>query len=216
MIVQIKRIIIFLTIVYIAPRSFGQEIESDYQTRTNVTMSFTPVKKLKFEFSPELRWNEGFEAKLYLLESKAKYKLYDFLSVGAVYRFAINPRDIKSPEYINRFSFSALANKEFNRFDPFFRLRYTNDADDEVSNKAFLRYKFGLKYDIMDCKITPFVAAEAFHELDNNVMHKMRYSTGIDYKLFKGNYLELSYKFDYYMQEYKNKNIVTVGYKIKF
>jgi hypothetical protein len=138
------------------------------------------------------------------------------MELGATYRFGINPRENKDTEYANRYSFSATAKKDFNRFESAFRLRYTNDADDETSSEHFMRYKASLDYDIRKSKITPSVAVEAFQQLQDGGLYKMRYTAGMDYKLFKKNYLGLDYKFDYYQNEYKNRHIISVGYKIKF
>ena len=212
------RITIFiLTILLIVSRNtFAQDVENEFQTRTKLDLSFKPFKKFKLNFSPEFRFDEDFSLDKYHFEAEAEYKLLKFLEFGATYRFVVNPRDTKDTEYFNRYAFSTTAKKEFGRFEPAFRLRYSNYADDDVSDKNFMRYKVSLKYDIPDCKITPFVAAELFQNIDGGDMYKMRYSTGIDYKLFKKNYLGVSYKFDYYNTEYLNRHIISLGYKIKF
>jgi len=212
------RITIFiLTILLIVGKNtFAQDTENEFQTRTKLDLSFKPFKKFKLNISPEFRFNEDFSLDKYHFEAEAEYKLLKFLELGATYRFVVNPRDTKDTEYFNRYAFSTTAKKEFGRFEPAFRLRYSNYADDDVSDKNFMRYKASLKYDIPDCKITPFVAAELFQNADGGDMYKMRYSTGIDYKLFKKNYLGVSYKFDYYNTEYLNRHIISLGYKIKF
>lgn len=194
----------------------AQEIENDFQARTNVQIKYDPLKKLSLSVSPEVRFDESFSTDVYLLETKVKYKVLEFLSLNGIYRFAINPRENKGTEYLNRFSVGAVAQKKIGRFKPGFRLRYTDDADDATSDEQFLRYKAFVSYNIKNCKATPYVAAEAFHQLGDNLLYKMRYTAGLEYKLFKKNYLDLSYKFDYYQTEYKNKHIVTLGYKFKF
>ena len=194
----------------------AQEIENNFQTRTSAEFSFEPLKKLKLNLIPEVRFDENFALDKYLFEGEAVYKPVKFLSLGATYRFGGNLKDNKDTEYFNRFAFSATAKKEFKRFESAFRLRYTNDADDEVSNEDFLRYKASLKYNVRKSKITPFVGVEAFQRLSDAELYKMRYIAGIDYKLFKKNYLGVSYKFDYYKTEYLNKHIISLGYKIKF
>ncbi len=194
----------------------AQEIENQFQTRTELELTYKPIKKLKLSFIPQLRMDENFSLDKYLFEGAAEYKALKYLDFEAAYRFVVNPRDTKDTEYANRFAIGATVKKEFGRFEPAFRLQYTNDADDGGSAENFLRYKAKLKYDIAKCKITPYVAAEAFQQLDGSGLYKMRYSTGLDYKLFKNNYLGLSYKLDYYNKEYKNRHIVSLGYKFKF
>jgi len=207
----------FITLLFFAStKNQAQEIETDFQTRTALDLSFKPIKNLQLSFTPELRFDENFSLDKYVFEGGAEYKVLKFLELGATYRFGINPRDGKDTQYANRYSFSATAKKEFNRFQPAFRLSYTNDADDEVSNEKFLRYKASLDYNIRKSKITPFVGVEAFQRLSDADLYKMRYSAGLDYKLVKKNYLGVNYKFDYYQNEYKNRHIFSVGYKIKF
>lgn len=205
-----------ILLLFASTKNQAQEIENDFQTRTSAELSFEPFKKLKLNLIPELRFDENFALDKYLFEGEAVYKPVKFLSLGATYRFGGNLRDNKDTEYFNRFAFSATAKKEFKRFESAFRLRYTNDADDETGKEDFLRYKASLNYNIRKSKITPFVGLEAFQRLSDAELYKMRYTAGIDYKLFKKNYLGISYKFDYYEKEYKNRHILSVGYKIKF
>lgn len=195
---------------------FAQEIENKYQSRTELELSYKPIKKLKLTLIPQLRFDENLSLDKYLFEGEAEYKAFKFLELGATYRFVVNPRETKTTEYFNRYGFSATAKKEFGSFEPAFRLRFSNYADDDIDNKTFMRYKTSLKYDIPKCKITPFVAAELFQQTDGGDLYKMRYSTGFDYKLFKKNFVGASYRLDYYNKEYKNKHIFSVGYKIKF
>lgn len=196
--------------------AMAQEVENEFQSRIGLDLSYKPIKKIKLSFTPEMRFDENFSLDKYLFEGGVEYKPVKFLELEAIYRFAVNLRDNKDTEYANRYSFGATAKKEFGRFEPSFRLRYGNDADDAEDDEEFMRFKAKLKYDIANCKITPFVATEAFQELGDAELYKMRYSAGLDYKLFKNNYLQASYKFDYYNKEYKNRNIVSLGYKIKF
>jgi hypothetical protein len=97
------------------------------------------------------------------------------------------------------------------------RLRYTNDSDDELSSGNFLRYKAGLSYDIPNCKFTPYLAGEVFQLLnDESNIYKYRTAIGGKYKLKKNHYLKLDYKFDYYKTAYKNRHVLSVGYKLNF
>ncbi|GAF01604.1 DUF2490 domain-containing protein [Saccharicrinis fermentans] len=197
--------------------AIAQDVENEYQTRTELKLSFKPWKKVKVNVSPQLRFDESFTLDKSLIEGELEYKVLDLLTLGAAYRFIANQREKKDTEYLSRYSYSATAEKDFNRFEGAFRLMYSNYADDDDDDVLdFLRYKLSIKYDIAKCKITPSVSTELFQELNGSSVYKMRYSVGADYKLFKGNYLGVDYKFDYYKSEYRNKHIVSVGYKIKF
>lgn len=194
----------------------AQDIENNYQTRTLAEVSFEPLKNFKINLLPELRFEEDFTLDKYLIEGEVVYKAKKFLSLGASYRFGGNLREDKDTEYFNRFGLSATVKKDFNRFEAAFRLRYTNDSDDDISNQVYMRYKASVEYDIQNCKLTPFVGIEAFQEVPDAGLYKVRYLAGMDYKLFKNNYLGLNYKLDYFHNEYKNNHIVSARYKIKF
>nr|WP_319267097.1 DUF2490 domain-containing protein [uncultured Draconibacterium sp.] len=194
----------------------GQETENEFQTRTKLDLSFKPIKKVKFTISPELRFEDDFSLDKYLLEGELEYKASKLFTLGASYGLVGNVRNEKDTEYFGRYAFSATAEKKFGRFEPSFRLTYSNYADDDVDDKNFLRYKAKLKYDIPNFKINPYVSVQLFQDLNDSGLYKTRYAVGADYKLFKKNYLGVSYKFDYYNTEYRNRHIISLGYKIKF
>jgi long-subunit fatty acid transport protein len=190
------------------------DVENDYESRTSMTLTTKVAKNLKLSLSPELRFDNSFSLDKYLLEGKASYKCFDNLSLGLGYRFYANKRETKSTEYDNRFLLSMKYTKSINRFDPSFKISYTNDSDDD-SDTNLLRYKGELQYNIRKCKLTPWIGAEAFQSIDDGDLSKMRYFLGMDYKISKKNSIEASYKFDYFINELKNKHIVSIGYNIK-
>ncbi|WP_372755558.1 DUF2490 domain-containing protein [Labilibaculum sp.] len=190
------------------------DVENDFESRTAFELNSKVAKNLKVSISPEFRFDENFSLDKYLLEGKASYEIIDHLSLGAGYRFYANKRDTKSTEYDNRFLLSVKYKNSIQRFEPSIKMSYTNDSDDDSSSNL-LRYKGEVKYNIRKCKITPWIGAEAFHAVDDGDISKMRYFLGMDYKICKNNYIETSYKFDYFMNELKNKHIISIGYKIK-
>ncbi len=212
------KIYIIIGIVFLFPvaKTIAQDVENLYQTRTSFSMAYKPLKKLSLILTPEFRLDEQFSLDKYLIETEAEYKPIKLISLSAAYRFIGNPRDNKDTEYFHRYDLSVKAKKQFGRFEPELRIRYSNYADDDATNEDYLRYKASLEYDIPNFKINPYIGAEAFQQLSDGDLYKMRYSAGFDYKLFKKNYLGLSYKLDLYLKEYKNRHIFCVGYKIKF
>ncbi|WP_347840806.1 DUF2490 domain-containing protein [uncultured Draconibacterium sp.] len=196
--------------------AFAQEVENEFQTRTKLDLNFKPLKKVKFTISPELRFDDSFSLDKYLLEGELEYKASKLFTLGATYGLIGNVRDEKDTEYMGRYGFSATAEKKFGRFEPSFRLMYSNYADDDIDDKQFLRYKAKVKYDVPNFKINPYMAVQLFQDLNEGELYKTRYSVGADYKLFKKNYLGVSYEFDYYNSDYLNKHIINIGYKIKF
>jgi len=193
----------------------AQEVESNHQTRTSIELGYKLSDQFKLTLSPEYRFHENLLVDKYLFEGEAVYKPINILAIGATYRFVANLRDEKDTEYLNRIAFSATVKKDFNRFEPAFRLRYSNYADDAITDKEFIRYKGSFKYDIANCKITPSAGIEVFQQLSDFELYKTRYSVGMDYKLFKKNYFGVSYKFDSFAIEDKSTRILSLTYKLK-
>ena len=193
----------------------SQAIENDFQTRAEVKLSFSPIKKFKITFIPELRMDESFDIDKYLLETELSYKPIKDLSLSGSYRFVSNPRDTKATEYLHRFALTAEYSKSIKRWEPSFRIKYTNYTEDAFDGE-FLRYRAKLEYDIKNFKLTPYIRAEGFHDLSQDELYKMRYALGGKYKLNKKNSVRIGYMLDYYLQDYRNKHILTIGYNFKF
>lgn len=193
----------------------SQTTEDEFQTRSEIKLSYKPIDNIKIYVTPELRFDETFAADKFLLETGLAYKPIKFLELGGSYRYIVNYRDVKSTEYLHRFALDATLGKSFNRWKPSLRIRYTNYTEDN-SNSNYLRYKAKLEYNIKNCKLSPLIAAEAFNDLEDGTYYKMRYTLGADYKLNKKNAISIAYKLDYYLQDYLNKHILYVGYKYKF
>ncbi len=193
----------------------AQEVENSFQTRTEFKTSLKLSKKWKLQFTPELRFDENFDVSKYLFELKGIYKPIKNLSFGASYLYIINPRPNNPTEYLSRYAFDVEWGKDFKRWESSFRLKYTNYSED-ITNGNFLRYKAELGYDIKNSKLTPVISTEAYQELSDNELYKMRYGLGAKYKLNKKNAINFGYKLDYYLNNYQNKHILYLGYKIKF
>lgn len=210
-----KLSIAMLGILLLTPALLAQETENEFQARTAFDASFKLAKRLKWDIAPELRFEDQFKLDRAQLESELEYKAFDFLSVGARYQFIINYRDKKDTEYLNRYMLSATFNHDFDRWEPSFRLSYTDYTDDNDAS-SFLRYKGALAYNIKDCKLTPEVAIQGYHDLTNSDWYKVRYEVGFKYKLCKRNSIGIYYKLDYYLNELRNRHILDIGYKLKF
>lgn len=201
--------------LFLSQAAFAQDIENEYQTRTFVSLSIKPWEKLKISLSPELRFDEGFELDKYVVEGELNYSPIKLISIEGSYRFIGKQRKKKGTEYLHRYAFGIAAKKSIKRFEPSVGLRYTNYVDNGDENSSFLEYKGELGYNIKKLKLTPFMAFQLYQELVDNTLYKTRYSAGVDYSLSKRSSIQASYKFDYYMYEYKNKHIFKLGYKIK-
>jgi len=212
---QIKKIhYLIILLLILASSTKAQDVENEFQSRTSITLSTKLLKNLKVSINPELRFDKNFSLDKSLLEGKASYKLFDHFSMGAGYRFYANKRESKSTEYYNRYSLIAKYTKSYYRFDPSLKVSYSNFSDDE-SDSNMLRYKVAVKYNIRKSKYTPYAGLEIFQQTKDGDVHKVRYFIGTNYKICKKNYIEASYKFDYFQNEFKNRHIVSIGYKLK-
>lgn len=199
-----------------------------YKYRFGVDFQIKLAKGLKLNVEPEFRFNDGYD-KL-LLNAGVSYKTFGCIYWGATYRLDVDRVESASSsvdmsafgsgnydsEVYHRYAFDVTYKDKFGRFTPSFRLRYNNFADDEVTDKEFMRYRAKVKYNIRKSKITPHVAVEFYQELGDNMLYKSRFATGFDLKTGKDSNIGLDYKFDLFALEYKNANIFSVGYKYRF
>lgn len=220
-IIKTPKIWVFLAVIVMSLASqhiYAQEatIENEYNTwaEFKVSKKISPITKIFL--APEIRFDNTSGVDKFLMETGVKYNVLSFLRIGASYRFTANIRDTKSTEYLHRYAFDATAKTKFRRVEPEFRLQYTNYANtDEDSGINYLRYKSLVAYDIPKSKLTPFISAEAFHSLSESKFDKVRYTIGVDHKLFKNNYVGLDYKLDYYIDQFKNRHTIGISYKLK-
>ncbi len=211
---------VFLLLIAVSFSSFAEGVKGDPENEAKVRIGadfkFDLVKALDLTISPEMRFADGLSVDKYLFDAGLVYKTFGCVYWGATYRYVIDRQEYYSSENYGRYAFDVTYKDKFDRFTPSFRLRYNNYADEDVSEEEFLRYRAKLSYNIPRSKITPSVAIEAFHELDDNVLYKMRYSAGFDFKVDKSTSLSLDYKFDFFCVKYKNVHVISAGYKYKF
>ncbi|MFR9503258.1 MAG: DUF2490 domain-containing protein [Rikenellaceae bacterium] len=199
------------------------DVEVLYKYHFGVDLQYKLAKGLKINLEPEFRFNDGYDK--FLLSGGVTYKTFDCIYLGATYRIIVDRQESSSSingfglydsETYHRYAFDVTYKDKFGRFTPSLRVRYNNYSDDEIDDKEFLRYRAKVEYDIRKCKITPFISAEGYQSLDEDLLYKMRYATGFDLKTGKSSALSFDYAFDFFTLEYKNANIFSVGYKYKF
>ena len=65
---------IIVAMLFIACNSIiAQKTKNDFQSRTNLELSFKPLKKLRLNLSPEFRFDDNYSLDKYLIESEAEY-----------------------------------------------------------------------------------------------------------------------------------------------
>ena len=68
----------------------AQEVENDFQSRTDIKLSYKPIKNFKINFTPELRFNNNLQFDQYLFEGEIIYSPFKFIDIGTSYRFKGN------------------------------------------------------------------------------------------------------------------------------
>ncbi len=192
-----------------------KKVENDYQPRTYIGISFKPIKGLKVSLSPELRFDEDFSLKKYLVETELKYSLFNTIEAGTFYRYSGKLKKDKEVNYYSRLGFFISAEKEFFNFSPSTRIQYYTIYNEDKSS-SFLAYKLGVEYELKKLHLTPSIACELYQSLNKNIRYKNRYTAGLDYELTKWSSVEVCYKLDSYINKNRNKHIFCLGYKLKF
>ncbi len=201
----------------IATNASAQDVEREGQYRMGIDMGWKLAKGLKFNVAPQFRFGDGFSLDQFQVEAGLSYKTFGFLYWGVDYRLAVVPTaENINPEVNSKYGFSATLKQDFKRFTPSLRVMYTNYSDEDIDDKAFMKYRAKVEYNIRKSKFTPYVAVEAYQGMDEHLLAKMRYSTGFDFKVKKGRYLCVDYKFYFYTLKYKNRNVFDIGYKFRF
>lgn len=197
-------------------RSFAGALDTevDYRSQIAYELNWKLAKGLKFSLEPEIRFDRSFAIDSYQFGAGLRYKTLKYLYLGAGYRMIIIPTSSYESTTNNKFEFSATLKERFGRFTPSARVLYSNYADDEIDDKKFWRYRAKVEYDIRKCPLTPFFSMEAYQSMEENLLYKMRYSTGVDFKVASGKYLYFNYKMDYFQLKYKTRNIFGIGYKV--
>ncbi len=228
-----KRVILTIMLLFgVVISTFADGTKDDvevlYKYRMGVDFQIKLMKGLKLDLEPEFRFNDGYD-KL-LLNAGLTYKTFGCIYWGATYRLDVDRVESSDTytmssiygmgnnydtEVYNRFAFDVTYKDDFGSFTPSFRLRYNNFADDEVTDNEFLRYRAKVEYNIRKSKFSPYFAVEAYQDLNESALYKMRYATGFDLKVSKRTSLALDYKFDFFIEEYKNANIFSAGVKFK-
>ncbi len=224
-------LLLFGAIIPIFADGTKDDVEVLYKYRFGVNAQIKLTKGLKLNLEPEFRFNDGYD-KL-LLNGGLTYKTFGCIYWGATYRLDVDREDSSSSssmydgysgffgssdhesQIYHRFAFDVTYKEKFGRFTPSFRLRYNNFTDDDIDDKAFMRYRAKVDYNIRKCKFTPHLAMEAYQEMGDNKLYKTRFATGVELKTSKKSALSFDYKFDLFALEYKNANIFSFGYKFK-
>lgn len=155
-----------------------------------------------------------------------KYKPVNFLTLGVGYRFAENRKKNGKLETNQRLSVEAEFGIKADRFKFEYRIRYQNIDDDFILYDAIsppehiLRNKIEIKYNINNCKLSPFIYYEIYGKLysEEKFVFRHKYAVGGRYSLGKFGKIKVFYRI---IQELNNTNPYTffnlgLGYMFDF
>lgn len=198
---------------------------TEYSLRSSVNLEMKIAKGLKVELTPEFRYSPGVRVGSLLIQAGLSYKVASWLDVAGYYRLdgAKSPdsesADGSTLDFSNRFAFDANTKINIKRLTPKFRVRFCNfsDFDSQTDDKSnYLRYRFGLEYNIKGIRLAPFAAVEFYQKLSSGLLSKSRYSIGAEYELDKKNAVSLGYSFEDQFKKSINNHIFELTYTIKF
>ncbi len=166
----------------------------------------------------------------------AEYKVVKPLSIGFAYQFQyyhdmkyydFQPRNrfigyLQGKHKWNNFLFSLRERFQFTTKDESDRIKSSGKIDTYNINPEWIwRNRLKVAYNIPNCRFTPSFSFESFYELNNpdgNQFSGLRYTLGVEYKINKRNFLELSgiYDKEINTDEPTNRCVLSIGYSYKF
>lgn len=131
-----------------------------------------------------------------------KYSPFSFFTFGLGYRLAANQK--KSGDYVwdQRLSSDIEFGVKLRRFKFEYRIRYQNIDDDffvydqATPPQHILRNKLEVKYDIRNCKLSPFIYSELYGDLNNKdeFAFRIKYAVGGRYSFGKYGKVKVFYR----------------------
>ena len=213
------------------PLLFAQS--SDWGLWTSIDVEKKLGKKLELDIAGQYRWKDNISLTDQIRGSAdISMKLGKYVKLGAGYEF-ISKYKLKKDIFVyrNRFRLQATGSYKFSGFTADWRTRMqlTLMETDEPRGDIFFddsfkwvwRNRFGLKYDIKNTPLKPYINLELFHNIFSNleqVYYQNRLSIGTEYKINKSHSLEVGYKLETEIDGSKKYklNVIKLGYTFSF
>ena len=190
--------------------------KQDFRTWWAVEVKGEVFNFIDYSITPELRfWDNSTSFSSVLAELDLSMPLTKFFRLGGMYRYQYANIRSKNEAFVNRMGIYAEFDTKIERlrmaYRAMYQQEYVNIATRELGNipESQHRHKISFKYRGKGWDITPGVAVEMFFTLNPgwiSYQQKLRLTAGAKYKLKKGIYLGLAYKFQ---QEYFENNPLT-------
>ena len=195
---------------------FSLAQNSDFEFWPSAELQTNLSKKFRLSVEQQLRLdNNASQFKNTFTEAGLRYRLSDYFSVRANYRFIIKPNDIE-----HRISGDILARYQKKKFPLRFNYRlryqktYRGGGRDPVN---FIRNKMQISYNLSKV-VDPFIAGELYYRIWNktNEFQKYRLDAGLEWRLSKKSVLAVFYR----LQKEINVNnpatdhVIGMGYSV--
>ena len=224
----IKYLILQL-LLFISAVLYGQEIKVIKDFRFNgsvgVEKELFDVLEIGFENSIKLEKNAS-EIDEVDFDLRLKYSPFGFFSFGLGYRLAANHKKSGNYAWDQRFNADLEFAVKLARFRAGYRIRYQNIDDDfflydeNTPPQHILRNKLEIRYNIRNCKLSPFIYSEFYGNLNetDEFAFRIKYAVGGRYSFgkygkFKAYYRIIRQLNDLYPYTYYNLGI---GYVYDF
>lgn len=194
------------------------DLEQDLQIRIGATVRKKLDKDWMIQLSPQVR-TDGLSPSRYLLEMEGGYSPIKYIDLRGIFRADLEETN-NGTEHGYRPGASVTGSLPLGDFKPSLRTLYTYDFGPERDSLHRLRYRAKVDYNVPKIPLEASPAVEAFHQLDDRGIYKMRYSLSLDYKIVKSKKLDQflygGYTFDYFLDKARNVHIPEFGYKAVF
>lgn len=194
---------LLLVLLVLPFASLGQN-NTVFQVWNEAGISYKLDKKQSFAFDFTTRHNAS-GLQTYFPQISYKYKFNKLIRPSIDYRFIGDKNQEGNVTFRHRLNANLQFNKELERFELGFRIRYQYSSSRLAENfepefGEALRYKTSIAYDIKKSDLAPKVSIEFFTgPMDGQVgyhLNRIRWSLGLSYDLKGAHSVQIAYLYD--------------------
>jgi hypothetical protein len=177
-----KRVVITLTAA-LAPALAPRPAVADTQLWSELQIRHRPTKRLRLALAQHLRLDDGVSRiGAVIPEAGLRYKLRQWLRLGAGYRFELARDGGGELDRRHRLHADAIGRARIGAFEPRLRIRLQRQlrgVDGQIGYRDTARARLSLGWRA-GRGVEPFAATEVFARLDSERISKLRFTAGSD------------------------------------
>lgn len=201
--------------------------DNDFGIWYNVSTDLKIIRGIELDLEGSLRtFDNASKIEEGFLETGLNFKVTDYLSLGAAYRFGENIEDDDKFHIRHKWFADARVKLPFRDLEFSGRVRfqqryktYFEDKNDREP-KEHIRLRIKALYDIPSFPINPYLTSELFLPVFDHVkrtVDKQRFAAGFEYKIARKHSIDLEYIFQRdFFPDLMDMNIISVNYSFKF